>query len=247
MTHFMLVSSVTSGDETEKARVKLKRRLKVLGALRDTHVQKDFVEERLAQFPEIEPLYTFLQRRERKLAKGVGATVLALKTRKLEKWMRTACRELACSSDNPPKAGPSAHRVYRSVTDAYLELAKRRERIDPANSDTIHGTRVAFKKFRYMVEALSPLFTGLGKVQLRRLGHYQRRLGNLQDAEVLQALVNQFLQENPERAGSFKPFSRHLAAKRARALQSCLKHLDDVRAFSPIPATERNGRQRYAA
>jgi CHAD domain-containing protein len=232
MTHFILLGGLLEDAAPGKARKKLKRRLKILGTLRDTQVQKLYLAEQSDRFPELASLCDFLHRRERKLAKAVRAQVLGLKTRKLEKSATTCCRKLASADRNPRHSTSLARQVFRSVTAAHSDLTRRRERIDAANSETLHSTRVAFKKFRYMIEALSPAFTGLGKAPLRRFAIFQRRMGNLQDLEVLQALVTEFVCKNPGATASLERFSRHVAAKRARALRSCLKHVDDLSAFS---------------
>jgi CHAD domain-containing protein len=50
---------------------------------------------------------------------------------------------------------------------------------------TVHQTRIAFKRFRYMLESLSPAITGPSRRQLRALAYYQRKMGIIQDHEVL--------------------------------------------------------------
>jgi CHAD domain-containing protein len=136
------------------------------------------------------------------------------------------CQELAACHENPQDL--LATNVFQATTDAFAEVVRLRQAIDSANSETIHSTRVAFKKFRYLVEALSPDFTGLGKSQLRRFGNYQRRMGDLQDLEMLQACVARFIQEHPETAATLRPFCCYLRSRRARTLRSALKHADDV-------------------
>ena len=68
MTHYILVDCVTSGDKAERARRKLKRRLKMLGQLRDTHVQRIFIEQHTPDFPELGLLRDALGQREQDLA-----------------------------------------------------------------------------------------------------------------------------------------------------------------------------------
>ena len=51
----------------EKARRVLKRRMKALGDLRDTHVQRLFIQCRMARFPELILVEDVLRRRERRL------------------------------------------------------------------------------------------------------------------------------------------------------------------------------------
>jgi CHAD domain-containing protein len=112
-------------------------------------------------------------------------------------------------------------------------VVRRRQAIDPANASTIHRTRIAFKKFRYIVESLSPDVTGFGKRELRALAYYQRRMGNLQDLEVVQQCITSFVQKHAGMEGLLKPFVGYLKARRARALRSFLRSADDLFEFWP--------------
>jgi CHAD domain-containing protein len=64
-------------------------------------------------------------------------------------------------------------------------------RVDPAQPATIHRVRVAFKKFRYMVEIVHPMLEGYPEANLKRMNRYQTLMGEIQDAEVfLKALTD---------------------------------------------------------
>jgi CHAD domain-containing protein len=231
-THFLLVDRVTGHHDAQKASKKLKRRLKILGKLRDAQVLKSFLKDHETEFPEIAPVVSFAVRHERKLSRKVGCRVLGFKKQKLEKWTSEVCCELQNSSRSPQAAELLAGRVFDSISAAHDDVLKCRAAINPADSQTIHRTRVAFKKFRYMIEAGSPAFTGFGKTQLRRLASYQRRMGDLQDAEVLQRFVDEFLEANPTVAPSLTSFRRYLTRRRTQKLHACLKRLDDLPSFT---------------
>jgi CHAD domain-containing protein len=246
-THFLLVERVTGHDDAPKAAKKLKRRLKILGKLRDAQVLKSFLKDCEKEFPEIKPVLAFACCHEQKVSKKVGCKVLGFKKQKLEKWTSAVCRELenaACSSQAEELL---VRRVFDSLSAAQDEVRKCRAAINPDDSETVHRTRVVFKKLRYMVEAASPDFTGFGKVQLRRLAAYQRRMGELQDAEVLQKFVGEFLEANPNQAASLTSFRRYLTRHRSQKLRACLKHLDDLPAFNPAGAIHRVPAPRQAA
>jgi CHAD domain-containing protein len=231
MTYYALVGSVASGDKVAKARKKLKRHLKILGRLRDAQVQRLFIEEQMERFPFLVLVRDFLKGREQHLVKDIAKKVDHFKSRKLEQWTLNQCKELTEWSVQPGTRAVFAAHLFTAMADAFRQTAYCRQTIDPADVQTIHRTRVAFKKFRYMVEALSPHFTGLSKRGLRRLGNYQRRMGNLQDLEILQNCLARFLRENPGSEERFAPFHRYLHLLRNRALRSCLKHADDLFAF----------------
>ena len=52
--------------------------------------------------------------------------------------------------------------------------------------------RVAFKKFRYMVESLAPLRGRTTSKQLKAMNAFQGSMGDIQDAEVLLAYVQAY-------------------------------------------------------
>jgi len=47
--------------------------------------------------------------------------------------------------------------VLTAITRAFDRVAQLCDRVKASDTDTIHCTRIAFKRFRYMTEALAPL------------------------------------------------------------------------------------------
>ena len=236
IAQLLIVGCITPVGTPEMARRVLKRRLKALGELRDTHVQRLFIQSRMARFPELILVEDVLRRRERRLQKAAAGKVKGFKTRKLEKWILTLQLHLAMTPQADGRPDQLLKPVTQATTKAFATLVSRRKAIDPAYPQTIHRTRIAFKKFRYMVESLSPDFTGLGKRQLRALAHYQQRMGTLQDLEIIERCITGFLRQDEGIGTLLGPFGRYLKATRARALRSFLKSADDLFDFWP-PAT----------
>ena len=233
MAQIVMVSFVTPGKAADKTRRVLKRRLKALGELRDTHVQRLFIERHLARFPGLFLVRDFLQRRERRLEKAAAAKVKAFKARKLEALILKLGDRLASRPSWAGRPDRLLNVVVGATGQAFAEVVRRRQAIDPAEPGTIHRTRIAFKKFRYMVESLSPDLTGLEKRDLRALAYYQRRMGNLQDLEVMQQCITAYVAGDPGREAVLRPFVRYLKARRARALRGFLASADDLFAFWP--------------
>jgi CHAD domain-containing protein len=226
LAQFVLLSCVAPSTELEKARSSLKCRIAALGDLRDTQVQLSFIDQQAATFPELEPLRAWLQRRERRLVKSAAKKVNRFKTKKFGKWIAAMSEDLAASAANVRARTQLASVVVRAAADAFAEVVKRRRAIDLADMGTIHQTRVAFKRFRYIVESLSPGLTGLTKRQLRALAYYQRRMGIIQDLEVLRQAVERFAGEHKNTESALRPFCRYLRQRRNRALRSFLKSAD---------------------
>jgi CHAD domain-containing protein len=236
LAQFILLSCVAPSPALEKARRILKRRLAALGDLRDTHVQRLFVEQKADRFPELVWLRAWLQRRERRLARSAAAKVNRCRTKKLEKCISAMTADLDAKGGSARAQSKLASAVLRAAAQAFAEAVERRRAIDLADLRTIHQTRVAFKRFRYMLESLSPGITGLSKRQLRALGYYQRKMGIIQDLRVLQACVARYTREDKKREALLHWFSRHLRQRRARALRSFLKSADRLFEFWPPAA-----------
>src|SRR6185503_11427968 len=116
--------------------------------------------------------------------------------RKLEKWIVALQLHLAMTPPADGRSDQLLKAVTRATTMAFATLVSRRKAIDPAHPETIHRTRIAFKKFRYMMESLSPDFTGLGKRQLLVLARYQQRMGILQDLEIIERCIAGFVRQD---------------------------------------------------
>ena len=233
LAQFVLLSCVAPSAGLEKAHRILKRQTAALGDLRDTQVQLRFVDQEAARFPELAPLGIWLRFRERRLIKSAAKTINRFRTKKLGRWIVAMTMDLVASAGTARARKQLASAVVRATAKAFAEAVKRRQAIDLADLVTVHQTRVAFKRFRYIVESLSPGLTGLTKRQLRALAYYQRRMGIIQDLEVMKRCVAGFVCEHKRTESALRPFCRYLRQRRARALRSFLKSADCLFEFWP--------------
>ena len=241
LAQFTLLSYVAPSASLERARRILKRRLATLGDLRDIQVQRLFIEQKTAVFPELVLLRGWLQRRERRVARSAAEKVNRFKTRKLERWIAAMMEGLAANVRKSRAQSQLASAVLRAAAQAFAEAVERRRAIDLADLRTIHQTRVAFKRFRYMMESLSPGITGLSKQQLRALAYYQRKMGIIQDLEVIQASIARYTWKDRKREALLYRFSHHLEHRRTRALRSFLNTADRLFEFWPPAAYAAQG------
>jgi CHAD domain-containing protein len=233
LAQFVLLSCVAPSTGLEKARSSLKCRIAALGDLRDTQVQLSFLDQQAARFPELEPLRAWLRRREHRLIKSAAKKVNRFRTKKFGKWIAAMTEDLTACAGNVRARKQLASAVVGAAADAFSEVVKRRRAIDLADMGTVHQTRVAFKRFRYIVEALSPGLTGLTKRQLRALAYYQRRMGIIQDLEVMKRCIEKFVRGHKNTQPALRPLCRYLRQRRTRALRSFLKSTDCLFEFWP--------------
>ncbi len=232
LAQLVMLNCLAARQPAERARRIVKSGLKALSQMRDAHVQRSFFEQQMTRFPALLLVRDELRRRERRLEKQAAARVKELGVRRLERCISALERQLRIGRAR----ASCSERLTAAVNDAFGDVLRRRRAIEARRPETIHRVRVAFKKFRYMVESLSPEFTGLSKRDLRGLAYYQRRMGILQDLEIVQQHLAQFIREHRGIEPLLQPFARYLKQRRARSLCSFLKSADECYRFWPPPA-----------
>lgn len=192
-----LIELVHPDKRVARIRKRPKRLFDALSPLRDTQVQLLAIEPQVKEFPDLATLVTILRVRERTLMRSLKKRIKKVGTKEMSRDIRVLKRDL-----KKRFAGASARQVGMKVIEgaaaaAFSKAAFMREKIVPARTGTIHRHRIAFKKFRYSMEAMLPLLPSVSKTHLKAMDTYQTTLGKIQDAEVMEQLVNRFLSTKP--------------------------------------------------
>jgi CHAD domain-containing protein len=121
------------------------------------------------------------------------------------------------------------NKLPQAVDEAYLTVVQHYSEIDPAQLVSIHHLRVAFKKFRYMVEAIYPCLPDFPEAQLQKMQDYQTQMGNIHDLQVLLETLTKFAEDDD----SFRPepIRRFYEQSLADQLSNYLKDKDEVLHF----------------
>jgi len=249
-SQLMVLSCVVGGRKPHKIRRMLKRQLRSLGTLRDLHVQQRFLEQQASRFPGVVQLREELQRKERGLVRPAARRMSNSKIKRLQRWIEGLEEELAQVAIDATKQEKLEAAAWHCAEDAFAETVRCWRLISLSDLRTIHRTRVAFKKFRYIVESLPPEMSGLSKRQLRRLAYYQRKMGNIQDLEVIQECIGDFMDEDGTREAPLRSFCAYSRRRRARALRAFRDSAKKLLQFWPPPNTSAPFRSRathYAA
>jgi CHAD domain-containing protein len=180
-----LLASIHPEAKLRKARRALKRQLDMFGPLRDVQVQLLAIDKMLPSFPELQGFYDFLMKREHKLVQRLSVKVKRVKTGKIERAIGAATTQVEALLDTPEMQQEKRTEAIRAVEAAFNRVVERKRAIDPTDSASIHRMRVAFKKFRYMVESLAPVLDRVTSKQLKAMNGFQGSMGDIQDAEVL--------------------------------------------------------------
>ena len=202
----------------------LKAQLDEFDDLRDTQVMLAEISETIQDLPQLKKFQDHLERVERRLLKGLRKKIRSLDLKEITRRIRKV-RESLKEEEKADFAAP----ILGSVDEAFFVTRQRYERIDPAKPATIHRVRIAFKKFRYMLEIAHPLLDDFPLDNLKQMHDYQSLMGEMQDADVfLQTLAD--FEANGSLLG-LEPVRRYYESRHADAVSAYLKDKDMLDAF----------------
>jgi CHAD domain-containing protein len=127
------------------------------------------------------------------------------------------------------KAAEIRRAAREAGKEALARLHESRLAVDPMDLDTVHRMRIALKKFRYLLEALRPLFPVVGEHDLESLHKLQTTMGDLHDLEVLSSTLSRHVEKlAPASAAPFAPTLATLEKRHSAMLGSFLQGVDPI-------------------
>ncbi len=229
-----------------KLRRALKALLDELDHLRDTQVMLADVAGHLSHLPELAPFQEYLVKREKRYLRVTAKAIRSFQCGKIRKRLDSALQALRKKDDGLDRQMPLLH-----VVDGAYEAAMRRfRRVEPAQPATIHRLRIAFKKFRYMVEIVHPLISNFPDKTFKHMRTYQDSMGAIQDLEIFISVFHDFTDKDvsydPE------PVRRFYQQRHTDAVEAFVREMRRIEAFwrpkpdSPFPWEKRQRREKSA-
>lgn len=216
-----------------KLRRSTRKKLNFLDELRDTHVQALAIGELSREFPELKPFYKRLAKREKQLRKPTRKKFKKTGVQKILRGLASLerqCRERALFN-----RAEQSRLILRAVDQAFADTVKLRRAINPVFTETIHCTRIAFKKFRYMIEAVTTLRKQCRPGQLAAMRQYQTAMGTIQDMEVLLKGLEKYAKSRNQSDESLSSVTSHLTHERHHLIRRYLRMADRLYTFWPLP------------
>jgi CHAD domain-containing protein len=224
-----LLEGFLTRETVKKACCLIKGHLHIFDELRDAQVQLVAVNSLQGNFPAARPFCEWLQKRESRFSKQTRACVRRSKTKRLAKLISAA--EDAFEKQLKQQTRNSAARLLlRSINKAFSRTMRYKQRIRIARPKTIHCTRVAFKRFRYMVELLAEQLLADEKM-LAEMQHYQTMMGEIQDAEVLLQSFDKFVRKKNIRSDSATQLREELVRRREWLIKVYMDAAGQLREF----------------
>lgn len=212
----------------------LKRHLDSFDPLRDTQVQLLLLDKQRRYFPEIRSFREGLAKRERRCLKEALRSVRRVKIRQLKSVFKGLSRQLAHVRKNATQRTRHRLALMEAVRDAFALTVERQRAMDPGAVETIHRTRIAFKKFRYMVEALQPLFPEITSTRITAMQDFQSMMGEVQDSQVFISRLDKHARGHEDRAKTLARFRRWLLLRHTSQIAHCLKQAEKLHEFWPL-------------
>ena len=229
-----LLRVFASRGAIEKAHRSIKRHLDAFDPLRDAHVQLAMIKKECARISGARAVGKIIASRERKCQRAAKRCLRRIKTRPTRDVVEMLVERLQERGKSPVRMRRDRGIILHSVETAFAQVVECRRRMNATEPATIHRARVAFKRFRYMMEAMRPLLPGITPRRLEAMKAFQSLLGNLQDTDVFLARVDNLIARNRVEAAEAAPLRRWLVRRHGRQVNQCLRRADFVFKFWPL-------------
>jgi CHAD domain-containing protein len=227
-----LLDSIHPEAKLRKARRALKRQLDMFSPLRDVQVQLLTIDKMLPSFPELREFDDFLVKRERKLMQRLAMELKRIKTSKIKRRITVAAGQVETLLQARSVQQEKRAEALLAVESAFNRVVERKQAIVPTDSASIHRMRVAFKKFRYMVESLGPLPGVTSSKRLKAMNAFQGSMGDIQDADVLLSSVQAFARERGmDSSASLARALEELSRRRTASIETFFGAADTLFTF----------------
>lgn len=220
-----ILYSLSQDPQAKKIRRQLKTQLNQLDQLRDVQVLLAGISDNIQKFPALAPFQDYLLHAQKKFTIMAQRDINSLNAYRLQKKICKLEKSLGSLS-----AVNLKEKMILVVDEAHTRVGQRYTQIDPAQPATLHRLRIAFKRFRYMVEVCHPLIEGFQKEQLKQMQALQALLGDIQDAQVALLVLAAFEKNIPTGYQQEQVHSFFLD-RQAQAIANYLKTGDAVISF----------------
>jgi CHAD domain-containing protein len=226
-----IIATCAGGRDVEDLRSRVRKRFKSMASVRDVQVQLLRAEGMRGAFPDIEPFFTLLLLRERRLLKRIERQVLKERPADLATRVQTLRARVSASLELPGMNNAAALAALGAIAGAFGNSAALLDQVDGNDVKSIHRFRVSFKKFRYRVEALLPLLPRARPELLKEMNAYQVRMGEIQDIGVFISALNLFLKSSGRARGDFLRVRQELEQRRHELVDEFLTHSREFYTF----------------
>lgn len=238
-----LLAGLISPTRVKTIRDALKEHLDNFDDLRDTQVQIGIVATMTRRFAASAPFHAWLRSREKRFARKARKEIRRLRSHRIQRMLDDARDRLRKRHKRLGSEAATAV-LLLALDDAFTRTCHLRSLVDVRHVPTIHRARVAFKRFRYMVEAVAPNLPGVSPKLLTAMRRYQTRMGDIQDTEVLLHGLDDFLRKGESDPAASLALRQEILRRRTRLIAAYLRTADQLLRFWPPPSARSKSKSR---
>ena len=219
-----IVAFFTSASNVEKVSDRLKSQMDGFSDLRDMQVMLDKLSDDVDVLPQLAPFQNYLEKRAKRRKRADEKHIRNIKAGGVNKRLS----KLQKAVEELP-AEDLEGRLPQAVDEAFLRVMQRYSEVNTSELVSIHRLRVAFKKFRYMVEAIRPCLPAVPGALLKHMDDYQTQLGNIHDIQVFLEMLDEFAKQ--DNSYDSTPVRRFYARMLEEAVAAYLQRKEEVVRF----------------
>jgi CHAD domain-containing protein len=220
----------------------LKPSFKAAGRIRDVQLMRLQVETDSKRCSGTKGFARELGRRERRCRRKFARELRNTRLAELKAMVRDVRERLQKAEAETRRGGRVEASIRKSVDGAFARTVSALRAMDPADPDSIHRVRIAFKNFRYMREAMAAVGSIPDGDQAAALRAQQKLMGGIQDSRTLLAAVEKYLRREPEEAGRLRRFHGVVQRRHDRQTKAYLRRADELFALWKPAVAKRSGR-----
>jgi len=190
----LLLESVLAEKRSSKARRRIKRLMKKLGALRDIQVQI-LIAKKWKRTESVQRFMGSLEQAERQERDRVRDYLSRHRKQSILQELRDFEKDAARRLKKIPQATIQA-RIQSALSAQRMDLKAARKAMAPSVPRSLHAVRKTARKLRYCLEAAEEIASPAPRSELQRLRRYQTQLGNKRDLQLLQAKFEEWKGSN---------------------------------------------------
>ena len=225
LTILVLCRAVTPELKTKSLRREIKSHLDHLDALRDTQVIQVYLSKKFRRDEAATPILTYLGMQEAHLLRQVNNEIGQIQVASMFERISLLEKTMEYSLTGTGIEG----QILSVVDETFMDVRWKRLNVNPEELTSVHAMRIAFKKFRYMVEVAVPLIPPMPPSRLKVLHRYQGLMGDVQDAVVMLGFIDHFSAENPQ--FDVRPIREVVTQDLKKRMDSFMARIDRIRLF----------------
>lgn len=216
-------------ESAKNIRSILKRQVKTFSPLRDVQTQILQTHKLTTKYPVLYDYFHSLIKSEEKLVKEAPGKVSAFRTDELDYNFDQFLAEIPRSLKEKSLDYSDLFDIAQKLYDKVLKKHKKSTRDD---LESLHKTRLAFKKFRYVMEILKRK-AGLRKPDFKTMKAFQTRLGNIQDIRVYLENLNEFIEKEAKNEKNYQPVIDDLLAEQSKIIDEYYERFGEILKYNP--------------